>query len=143
MMYVWLKAVHVAVVLAWVGGLVMLGVSTVAMRLGARAVLLPHEKGLVNAVLRWDGLVTVPAMFAAWALGIALVTLGGWFGAHWLSAKLVIVVGLSGLHGVMAASLRRRVDHPGQPTAAWIRFAPLLVVVGPAFVALLVVLKPS
>jgi len=141
-LYLWLKALHAAAVLAWVGGLVLLGVATVSVRLGPGAVVLPHEKGLVHALLRWDRRVTVPAMFLAWALGLALVSRGGWFGAHWLSAKLLVVMGLSGLHGVLAASLRRRIDSPGEPAPRWIRFAPVLAVVGPGVVALLVILKP-
>ncbi|MET0350399.1 MAG: CopD family protein [Rhizobacter sp.] len=140
--YLWLKAFHAAMVLAWVGGLVLLGVATVSVRLGAGAVVLPHEKGLVHAILRWDRRVTVPAMFLAWALGLALVSRGGWFGAPWLSAKLLLVVGLSGLHGVLAASLRRRVDQPGEALPRWLRFAPLLAVAGPGLVAVLVIVKP-
>jgi len=140
--YLWLKAFHAAAVLAWVGGLVLLGVATVAVRFGAGAVVLPHEKGLVHAILRWDRRVTVPAMGVAWALGMVLVSRGGWFGAHWLTAKLLVVIGLSGLHGMLAASLRRRIERPGEPAPGWIRFAPAVALGGAAVVALLVIVKP-
>ena len=42
----------------------------------------------------------------------------------------------------VSASLRRRIDSPGEPAPRWIRFAPVLAVVGPGVVALLVILKP-
>ena len=140
--YLWFKAFHAAAVLAWVGGLVLLGVATGAVRFGAGAVVLPHEKGMVHAILRWDRRVTVPAMGLAWALGMVLVSRGGWLGAHWLTAKLLVVVGMSGLHGVLAAALRRRVDVPGEPAPAWLRFTPALAIGGAGVVALLVIVKP-
>jgi len=140
--YLWIKAFHAAAVLAWVGGLVLLGVATASVRFGAGAVVLPHEKGLVHAILRWDRRVTVPAMAAAWAVGMVLVSRGGWFGAPWLTVKLLVVVGLSGLHGVLAASLRRRVDAPGEPSPGWLRFAPVLALAGAGLVAGLVIVKP-
>lgn len=142
MIYLWLKGLHLAVVLTWVGGLVLLGVTVAALRPLKEAVLLPHEKRLATALLRWDRRVTTPAMLAAWALGIGLASWGGWFGALWLSAKLPIVVGLSGLHGVLSATLRRHVEQAGRPAPAWIRHAPLIAIVGVAAIALLAVVKP-
>ena len=106
-MYVWLKGLHLAAVLTWVGGLMLLAVTAAALRNVKDGVLLPHEKRLATAVLRWDRRVTTPAMLAVWALGIGLASWGGWFGALWLSAKLPIVVALSGLHGILTATLRR------------------------------------
>ncbi|WP_431261517.1 CopD family protein [Roseateles chitinivorans] len=141
-MYLWLKGLHLAAVLTWVGGLVLLGVTTTAIRPAAAAVLLPHEKRLAATVLRWDRRVTAPAMLAAWALGIGLASWGGWFGALWLSAKLPIVVGLSALHGVLSATLRRHVEQAGRAAPTWLRHAPLIAVVGVATIALLAVVKP-
>lgn len=142
MSYLWLKGLHVAAVLTWVGGLLLLGVAAAAMRPARDAVLLPHEKRIGTAVLQWDRRVTTPAMLAAWALGIGLASWGGWFGATWLSAKLPIVVLLSGLHGVLSATLRRRLDQAAEPGPAWLRFAPGITVAGLCAVALLAVLKP-
>ncbi|WP_431289385.1 CopD family protein [Roseateles chitinivorans] len=141
-MYLWLKGLHLAAVLTWVGGLVLLGVTTTALRPAAAAVLLPHERRIAAAVLRWDRRVTVPAMLAAWALGIGLASWGGWFGALWLSAKLPIVVGLSALHGVLAATLRRHVEQNERPAPAWIRHAPVIAIAGVSTIALLAVIKP-
>ena len=141
-MYLWLKGLHLAAVFAWVGGLVLLAVATTALRPAAAAVLLPHEKRLAAAVLRWDRRVTAPAMLTAWALGIGLASWGGWFGALWLSAKLPIVVGLSGLHGVLSAALRRHVEQDERPAPTWIRRAPVITIFGAAAIALLAIIKP-
>ena len=141
-MYLWLKGLHLAVVLTWVGGLVLLGVTAAALRPSKETVLLPHEKRLATTVLRWDSRVTTPAMLAVWALGIALASWGGWFGALWLNAKLPIVVALSGLHGVLSATLRRHVEQSERPVSAWIRHAPSIAIIGLVAIALLAVIKP-
>lgn len=141
-MYLWLKGLHLAVVLTWVGGLVLLGVTAAALRPAKEAVLLPHEKRLATAILRWDRRVTTPAMLGAWALGIGLASWGGWFGALWLSAKLPIVVALSGLHGVLSATLRRHVEQSERPAPAWIRHAPGIALGGIGVIALLATIKP-
>ena len=141
MTYLWLKALHLAAVLAWTGGLLLLGVAAASLgRSGG--VLLPHEKRMGQAFLRWDRRVTVPAMVAVWGLGIALASLGGWFGAGWLYAKLVLVFALSGLHGVLSACLRRQVEGTNVRERAWVRIAPGLCVAALGGIALLVVLKP-
>jgi protoporphyrinogen IX oxidase len=140
--YLWLKGLHLAAVLTWVGGLVLLAIATAALRPVKEAVLLPHEKRLATAILKWDRRVTTPAMLTAWALGIGLASWGGWFGALWLNAKLPIVVGLSGLHGALSATLRRHVDQDERPAPAWIRHAPVIAIVGISAIALLAVIKP-
>src|ERR1700674_1037263 len=47
-----------------------------------------------------------PAMIATWVLGLWLAWRGGWFTAGWLQAKLLLVVVLSGVHGLLARSAR-------------------------------------
>jgi putative membrane protein len=42
-------------------------------------------------------------MAATWIFGIALVLMGQWFTAGWFQAKFVLVIGMSVLHGLMAA----------------------------------------
>jgi uncharacterized membrane protein len=140
--YLWLKALHVAAVLAWTGGLVLLCVATVALRPATGVVLLPHEQRLYTGILGWERRVTRPTMLAVWALGLALAGVGGWWGAPWLHAKLAVVVGLSGLHGVLAGALRRRQEQPRHALPAWMAWAPALALAGMATVAVLVVLKP-
>lgn len=50
--------------------------------------------------------VTTPALALVWILGIAMAVKGGWFGAGWLSAKIAIVLLLSGWHGRHLRTLR-------------------------------------
>lgn len=134
MIYLMLKAVHLAAVVTFVGGLLL---SSVAVRIANLAV---HR-----AVRRWDRTVTAPALAIVWIAGIALALAlsGHWFGAAWLSVKLALVVALSVLHGVLAGTLRRmeRDDLVVVP-APWLGHAAGVVIVVMALVVGLAVIKP-
>ncbi|MBL6453712.1 CopD family protein [Belnapia sp. T6] len=134
-MEVWLKALHVAAVLLFAGGLLAQSLAVAAASRGAL------DAGLLAGLRRWDGRVTGPALLALWALGIAVALRGGWFGAGWLSAKLLLVVALSGLHGMQAGRLRRLALGGGPPPngLAW---TPVAVALLLAVIALLAVAKP-
>ena len=81
MTYLWLKALHLAAVITWVGGMLML---SVLLGLMTRQPL-PHDPGqrrLMVAVHQWDRRVTNPALGLLWLLGLTLAWQGGWFSAH-------------------------------------------------------------
>jgi protoporphyrinogen IX oxidase len=96
--YPWLKALHVAAAMAFAGG-----VLAVAIVLAANE----PSRAVIDQVRRWDSWVTTPAMLLVWGLGLSLALTGQWFAHAWLQAKLVLVVALSGLHGVQSGRLRR------------------------------------
>ncbi|NTX29293.1 CopD family protein [Burkholderia pyrrocinia] len=132
MIYLLLKAAHVVAVVTFVGGLLML---SVGVRIANLAV---HR-----AVRRWDRSVTAPALALVWITGIAIALSGHWFGAAWLSVKLVVVTALSALHGMLAGTLRRmeRDDLVVVP-AQWLGHAAGAVAVATGIVVGLVVIKP-
>ncbi|WP_407529003.1 CopD family protein [Methylobacterium oryzisoli] len=100
--YPWLKALHVACALLFVGGLVASSLILVAGRGAA-----DRTAALTLILRRWDRAVTVPAMLGVWAFGIGLAVSGGWFSYSWLQAKLVLVVLLSAIHGLQSGQIRR------------------------------------
>lgn len=130
--YPWLKALHVASALIFVGG-----VFSAAIFLGAvssEAI----DRSVVRAIRRWDQAVTVPAMLLVWAFGLTLASSGAWLGNGWLSAKLVLVLVLSAIHGVQSGRLRRL-----EAGAVSHRFSlPPLIAGCVAGIAVLAVLKP-
>jgi putative membrane protein len=96
--YLWVKAVHIIAVIAWMAGLLYLPrlyVYHCGARPGSPAseMLKTMERRLFRAIM-------TPAMVVATGLGLALLRLAGSIDgeAHWLHLKLVLVVLLLGLH---------------------------------------------
>lgn len=141
MTYLWIKSLHLAAVLVFIGGLMLLGVVASGWALAGGSVL-PHEKRLGHAVLQWDRRVTVPALAMVWALGLGLAVWGGWMGQGWLFGKLAFAVALSALHGILSATLRRRLDSGIAGKPSWLRYGPAAIVAGSVAIAVLVTVKP-
>lgn len=142
MLYLTIKALHVLAIITWTGGLLLAALLLVSMRPVAGPFILPENR-LLAALQRWDQRVTTPAMASAWVLGLALATQGHWFASIWLSAKLLIVLALSALHGIQAATLRRLVANgTRRKPRAMLRFAPVGILLSVAVIVTLAVLKP-
>jgi putative membrane protein len=138
--YIWLKALHIAAVLVWIGGLLVVAVAVSALSL-SKAAERPGRMA-VFAIRRWDRHVTLPAMLLVWGAGLSLAMLGGWFRSPWLIIKLVFVLLLSALHGILSGTLRKLGRSDGPPASFGLRHAPLLIVVSAAAIVVLVVVKP-
>lgn len=131
--YPWLKGLHVASALVFVGG--VFAVSTFLAVVPAEpAASVPLARG----IRRWDQAVTTPAMLLVWAFGLTLALSGDWLADGWLQAKLVLVVALSGIHGVQSGRLRRLAGGTASLGRGW---SPLILacVIG---IAVLAVVKP-
>jgi putative membrane protein len=127
-----LKALHVAAMATWLGGTGLVA----ALAAGADAA---RAAALRRAALR----ILTPAMLLTLAIGIWLAVQGGWFRAPWLHAKLVLVLLLTGLHGVLSGRLRRLAagDAAALP-AAWSRWLPAAIALAVAAIAWLAIAKP-
>lgn len=133
MLYLVLKSLHVTAMVAWMAAMI------VAPLVLARR---PEPKALAS--LRWVLLkVTTPAMFITLALGLWLAQEAEWFRAGWLQLKLVLVIILTGLHGVISGQARRLAADPDYAALPILRSAPWMVLVCVAGVALLVIIKPD
>ncbi|MDQ0250203.1 putative membrane protein [Sphingomonas kyeonggiensis] len=130
MPYLWLKAVHVAAVLLFIGGLFAQTFALAAAEATA-------------PLARWDRLATVPAMLLVWVTGATIAVEAGWFASPWLWAKLAFVLALTGLHGIQSGKLRRLRRAGGEPSAATpaLRVAAFIAT-AVASIAVLVVAKP-
>ena len=139
MTYLLIKAVHVSAVLLWLGGMLMQAVQLQAER-SNRTPWMPWELTMWRALQRRDRTVTVPAMGVAWVAGLYMAMFGAWLGSHWLSAKLVLVVMLSALHGMQAGRLRRQ-PAPEPSKMARLTMPGLLIMA--SAVVFLVITKPA
>jgi protoporphyrinogen IX oxidase len=93
------------------------------------------ERRLLRAIMN-------PAMIAAWVLGLWLAWSGNWLAAPWLHAKVVLVLVLSGFHGMLARWTKDFTADRNQHSQKFFRImneVPTLLMIG---IVLLVVLKP-
>lgn len=139
MLYLWLKALHIAAVLVWIGGLFAAAFVVAIVSKGS-----PGEPGLalVAAIRHWDRRVTAPAMLVVWGAGLTLAMQGAWFPAPWLIIKLGVVGLLSALHGILSGRLRRQAPPDAPSLPPWLRDAPLLITGCVIAIVVLVVVKP-
>jgi len=99
-LYLWLKALHIIAVIAWMAGLLYLP-RLFVYHCDAPVGSLQSEtfKVMERRLLR--GIMN-PAMIAVWALGLLLAWRGHWWAAGWFHAKLVLVIGISVVHHLLA-----------------------------------------
>jgi putative membrane protein len=103
-MYDWLKAFHIIAVIAWMAGMLYLP-RLFVYHCGVEAGSKQSEtfKVMEHRLLK---IIINPAMIATWALGLWLAWAGSWLSASWLQAKILLVLVLSGLHGLLIRLVR-------------------------------------
>lgn len=115
-LYLWIKAVHVMAIIAWMAGLFYLPRLYVYHTQTTPGTAESERFKVMEAKLL--RIIMNPAMIASWVLGLALVAMNtGWLSQGWLHAKLLLVLLMSGAHGAMskwrkelAADERRRTE---------------------------------
>jgi putative membrane protein len=98
--YLWIKAIHIIAVIAWMAALLYLPRLMVYHCSAAKGSIQSETfKLMERRLLR---LIAAPAMIVAWLAGLWLLHETGAWRSGWMHAKLVLVLGLSAMHGVMA-----------------------------------------
>ena len=98
MLYLWLKALHVVAVIAWMASLLYLP-RLMVYHCEAEPGSKQSEtfKLMERRLLRF---IANPAMIATWLFGVALVLENAQYRAGWMQAKFGLVIALSALHGL-------------------------------------------
>src|SRR5688572_6112851 len=139
-MYLWLKALHVIAVIAWMAGMLYLPrllVYHCEAEVGSKQseTFKVMERRLLRAIIN-------PAMIATWVLGLWLAWEGGFFRSGWLHGKLALVLILSSLHGYLSAATRAFAEDRNSKSARHWRImneVPAVLMVG---IVILVIVKP-
>ena len=99
-MYLWIKALHIVAVIAWMAGMLYLP-RLFVYHAGVAPSSEQSEtfKTMEQRLLRF---IMTPAMIASWLLGIYLVLQGQYLAATWFHIKIVLVVAMSVLHGLLS-----------------------------------------
>jgi putative membrane protein len=143
MLDLWLKALHIIAVIAWMAG--MLYLPRLFVYHADAAVGSDTSETFKVMEYRLLRYITTPAMLAALILGLALIYRGyegGLLKAGWLHAKLLLVLLLMGMHGFLAATVRAfREDRNTRPARFYrlINEVPTLLMIG---IVILAVVKP-
>ncbi len=140
MLYLWLKALHVVAIIAWMAGMLYLPRLFVYHCDAPKGSIQSEtfkimERRLLKAIIN-------PAMIAAWVLGLVLVWQGGWIASGWLHAKVALVLGLSAVHGMLAKQVKIFAADQNTRPARYFRIlneVPTLLMLG---IVILVIVKP-
>nr|HML30981.1 protoporphyrinogen oxidase HemJ [Hyphomicrobium sp.] len=138
--YLWIKALHVIAIIAWMSG--MLYLPRLFVYHADAPVGSPQSETFKIMEARLLNIITTPAMVVAWVLGLWLAWQGGFWSAPWLHAKLALVLALSGLHGYLSAATRAfREDRNTKPARHWriVNEIPTVLMFG---IVILVIVKP-
>ena len=139
-MYEWIKALHVMAVISWMAGMLYLprlmvyhaeaqigSIQSETFKIMERRLL----KGIIN-----------PAMILTWVLGLYLAWYAFGFKGGWLHAKLLLVVVLSGIHGMLVKHVRNFAADRNAKSPRYFRVlneVPAVLMVG---IVILVIVKP-
>ncbi len=139
-MLVWIKALHIISVIAWMAALFYLP-----------RLLVYHAEAEKNSAItdtfkimerRLLKVIMTPAMIATWVFGLWLVIEEQLWSAGWLHAKLLLVLLMSGFHGALSKWVREFAQDRNTKSSKFFRIAnevPTALMIG---IVLLVVIKP-
>jgi protoporphyrinogen IX oxidase len=139
-LYLWLKALHVIAIIAWMAGMLYLPrlfVYHCQAEVGSlqSETFKVMERRLLTAIMN-------PAMVVAWAVGLWLAWDGGWYASGWFHAKFALVIALSGLHGLDSRWVREfgtDQRRHGHKLYRFMNEIPAILMVG---IVILVIVKP-
>lgn len=140
MLYPTLKSLHLISLIAWMVGMLYLPRLFVYHADSPKGSMQSEtfkimERRLLKAII-------TPAMIATWTFGLWLAWEIGAFRQGWLHAKLVFVLLLSGLHGFLAATVRRFAADANTRPAKFYRVLNEVPTLALVAIVILVVFKP-
>ncbi len=139
-MYLWIKALHVIAVIAWMAGMLYLPRLFVYHIEAGTGTLIARTFEVME--LRLQRLIMLPALLVTWATGLYLAIAGHWFKAGWLHGKLLLVVLLTGVHGFLSVERKKLAAGTTTRNSRFFRIlneVPTLLMIG---IVILVIVKP-
>jgi putative membrane protein len=139
-LYLWLKALHVVAVIAWMAGMLYLPrlfVYHCEAEPGSKQseTFKVMERRLLRVIVN-------PAMTVTWIVGLWLMWSGGFLGSGWMHAKLLLVVAMSAMHGFLSRWVRAFAADRNRHSQRFYRIfneVPTILMVG---IVVLVIVKP-
>ncbi|MEO1659797.1 MAG: CopD family protein [Pseudomonadota bacterium] len=140
-LYLWVQALHIIFVIAWMAGMLIFPRYKLHQLKAAPGDQLFETMREASARLR--KIILTPALLLVWALGITMLVLNpSLLSMGWMHVKLLLVLILSGLHGYFV-SIGKKIDlgeaSPTPRTMKMLNEVPFVIMI---FIVLLAVLKP-
>lgn len=136
----WLKALHIIAVIAWMAGLFYLPrlfVYHADAKAGSE--LSETFKVMEQRLLR---IIMNPAMMVVWITGPLLAWIQGVYGEGWFLAKFLLVIAMTGFHGTLSKWRKEFAADSNVRPAKFYRMANEFPTILMAIIVLIVVLKP-
>ncbi|MGD0191910.1 MAG: protoporphyrinogen oxidase HemJ [Rhizomicrobium sp.] len=138
--YLWVKALHIIAVIAWMAGMLYLPrLFVYHCETTAGSAESERFKVMERRLLR---LIVNPAMIAVWIFGIMLAVSSDAWRDKWLDVKLILVLALTGVHGMFAGWVRLFARDANTRPARFYRIwneVPTALMIG---IVILAVVKP-
>lgn len=139
-LYPWIKAFHVIAVMSWMAGMLYLPrlfVYHCEAPVGSpqSETFKVMERRLLRAIIN-------PAMIVSWVLGLWLAWVSGFYASGWLQTKFLLVLALSGVHGMLSRYVRDFAADQNSHTQRFYRIineVPTLLMIG---IVILAIVKP-
>jgi len=139
-MYQWLLAFHIIAVIAWMAGMLYLprlfvyhcAADPGSMQSETFKVM---ERRLLKAIIN-------PAMIVTWLAGLYLAWAGHWLSAGWFHGKLLLVLVMSGVHGLFSRWVKDFANDRNRRSQKFYRIineVPTILMIG---IVVLVIVKP-
>jgi putative membrane protein len=139
-MILWVKALHVMTIIAWMAGMLYLPRLFVYHADAPRGSDVSEtfkvmERRLLRAIVN-------PSMILVFVTGFTLVYLTGDWQAGWWQAKFILVLGLAGLHGYFARCVRSFAEDANERSARFYRILNEVPTILMILIVVLAVVKP-
>ncbi len=139
-MVLWIKAIHIIAVIAWMAALLYLPRLMVYHCSAAKGSIQSETFKIMER--RLLKLIATPAMIITWLAGLWLIYETGAWRSGWMHAKFVLVLGLSAMHGIMGKWVKQFAADMNERPERFYRIAnevPTLLMIA---IVVLVVVKP-
>ncbi|MEJ0092344.1 MAG: protoporphyrinogen oxidase HemJ [Methylocella sp.] len=138
--YLWIKALHIVAVIAWMAGMLYLPRLFVYHAGASQGSELARTFEVMERKLM--RLIMLPALIVVWISGLTLAIEHHWFQSGWLHGKLLLVIVMTALHGYFSVVRKKFAAGTNQHQSRFFRIIneiPTLLLIG---IIILVVVKP-
>src|SRR3954467_12279173 len=140
--YPWVKAAHITFVIFWMAGLFLLPRLYVYHQESAPGS--PEDRVWIEREARVRSIILTPAMLLVWILGLmlALDNSGGVLGTYWFTAKLALVLALTGYQGWLGYYGKKLASGERPLSGRAVRIINEIPGIAAALIVVLVIVRP-